>query len=275
MNKEELNQALFEKMSAEMKDYADWLLQQPPAVILNHALPYVTKFDIVSVMEGIELNEDQARALLSSATPLDDVYKQYDGQEVSALDIINEAIYDKADAIIESNQETAAVPVYPYPGNYAEEHGELEQYRQSQQLNIDCKDAIRAAIVQHYSNNTLNPEAIHQVVAQYGLPRTLFVLANTVQQKDWDGRLSPGNKAWARPFTIYPDEDAFGNNKRLRYVVDCHPGLTDVFINIIRKEYCQQEQQVQKVKPSVRAKLHTQPKPTSPKHSAKLHQQER
>lgn len=275
MNKEELNQALFEKMSAEMKDYADWLLQQPPAVILNNALPYVIKFDIVSVMEGIELSEEQARALLSSATPLDDVYKQYDGQEVSALDIINEAICDKADAIIESNQATAAVPVYLYSGDYAEEHGELEQYRQSQQLNIDCKDAIRAAIVQHYSNNTLNPEAVHQVVAQYGLPRTLFVLANTVQQKDWDGRLSPGNKAWARSFTIYPDEDAFVKNKRLRYVVDCHAGLTDVFINITRKEYCQQEQQVQKVKPSVRAKLHTQPKPTSPKHSAKLHRQER
>lgn len=275
MNKEELNQALFEKMSAEMKDYADWLLTQPPAEILNHALQYVTKFDIVSVMEYIELSEDQARALLTSATPLDDVYKQYDGQEVAALDIINEAIYDKANAIIQSNQATAAVPVYPYSGEYAEQNGELEQYRQSQQLNIECKDAIRAAIIQHYSINTLNPEAVHQVVAQYGLPRTLFVLANTVQQKDWDGRISAGNKAWARPFAILPDEDAFGKNKRLRYVVDCHPGLTDVFVSITRKEYCQQEQQVQKVKPSVREKLKVQPKQTSPKHSAKLHWQER
>ena len=116
--------------------------------------------------------------------------------------------------------------------------------------------------------------AVHQVVAQFGLPRTAFVLVNTIREKDWDGRISHDNKAWAKRVPIYPDVDAFGQNKRLKYVVDCNAGLTDIFVNILRREYRQQEQS-QQVKPSVRDKLKVQPKRNSPKISANSIGQER
>ncbi len=62
--------------------------------------------------------------------------------------------------------------------------------------------------------------------------------------------------------------------KRLRYVINSHAGLIDMFISIFRKEYCQ-EKQVQTAKPSVRAKLREPQKPTSPNRSAKSKGQER
>lgn len=274
MTQKEMNAALFDKMNEEMKQFSSWLLTQPPEEILNHSYEYATKFDIISDMEGIELSEERARALLQSDTPLNDVYKAYDKQETFAMDIITNCIESRADAVISLNRETASLTVYPYSGDYAYDHGELDQYRESNKLNVACKEAIQAAISRHYNGEHLDEEAVHLVVARFGAARTSFVLANTVQEKDWDGRFSQSNKGWARPIPILPDENTFGNNNRLRYVVNSHPGLIDMFISIFRKEYCQ-EKPVQTVKPSVRAKLREPRKPTSPKRSAKSKGQER
>ena len=270
----ELNAALYAKMEAEMTDFANWLLKQPPEVILNHAIEYAAKFDIVSIMETTELSADKARALLSLEEPLDAIFKDYDDSPQNSLDVLVSFIQDKADELLSTNQANAAVQVYPYSGEVAEREGDLEWYRQSHKLNIACKDEIEWAIAQNYSNNILSDEAVHQVVAKFGLPRTAFVLVNTIREKEWDGRISHDNKAWAKRVPVYPDVDAFGQNKRLKYVVDCNAGLTDIFVNILRREYRQQEQP-QQVKPSVRDKLKVQPKRNSPKISANSKGQER
>lgn len=270
----ELNAALYAKMEEELTDFANWLLKQPPEVILNHAIEYAAKFDIVSIMETTELSADKARALLSLEEPLDAIFKDYDDSPQNSLDVLVSFIQDKADELLSANQANAAVQVYPYSGEVAEREGDLEWYRQSHKLNIACKNEIEWAIAQNYSNNTLSNEAVHQVVAQFGLPRTAFVLVNTIREKEWDGRISHDNKAWAKRVPVYPDVDAFGQNKRLKYVVDCNAGLTDIFVNILRREYRQQEQP-QQVKPSVRDKLNVQPKRNSPKISANSKGQER
>ena len=71
-------------------------------------------------------------------------------------------------------------------------------YRASRRANIACKEAIENAIAENYRDNRLGGDAVPQVIEQFGYTRTLYVLANTVQQKDWDGRFSPANKAWAK-----------------------------------------------------------------------------
>lgn len=275
MTTEELNQALFDKANSEMKQFANWLLKQTPEEVLNHAYEYVTKADIVADLEYLELEDAHARALLQSDTLLDDIYKAYDNQETSVLDIITDCIESRADAVVALNSETSQKPVYPYSGDYAQEHGEVDQYRESNKLNLACKQAIQTAIARHHNGHRLDPEAAHSVVAQFGKARTSFILANTIQQKDYDGRFSPGNKAWARPIPILPDENTFGDNCRQRYVLSTHPGLVDTFVNVFRKEYCQ-EQQVQKVKASVRQKLQTKPsQKNAPKISAHFKGKER
>ena len=182
----ELNAALYAKMEEELTDFANWLLKQPPEVILNHAIEYAAKFDIVSIMETTELSADKARALLSMEEPLDAIFKDYDDSPQNSLDVLVSFIQDKADELLSANQANAAVQVYPYSGEVAEREGDLEWYRQSHKLNIACKDEIEWAIAQNYSNNILSDEAVHQVVAKFGLPRTAFVLVNTIREKDWD-----------------------------------------------------------------------------------------
>ena len=72
---------------------------------------------------------------------------------------------------------------------------------------------------------------------QFGFDRMFYVLANTVQQKDWDGRFSRDNKAWAKTVDIPPNPDGFGGERNWEFVVDSHPGLTDLFLTLAKREY--------------------------------------
>ncbi len=131
-----------------------------------------------------------------------------------------------------------AVPLYKYPASYAREHGELEQYRASHKANIACRDAIDGAIRDNYRDNCLGSDTAKQVIAEFGFDRTLYVLANTVREKEWDGRIDQRSKDWARTIPIFDDNDGFGGNRNREFVVDqSHPGLVDLFVKQARREY--------------------------------------
>ena len=147
-----------------------------------------------------------------------------------------------------------ATPVYPYSAAYARGHGELDAYRASHKANVACKQAIEAAIRAHYRDNSLGREGAQQVIEQFGLERVQYVLANTVRQMDWDGRISNDNKAWAGNFPVYEDKDHWGDDRNLDFVVASHPGLTDLFTTQVRREAKELEAQKDR-KPSVLKKL--------------------
>ena len=63
------------------------------------------------------------------------------------------------------------LPVYKHPASYAREHDELAAYRASNQANAACKEAIEAAIRDHYRDNRQDAAAVDQVVQQFGYDR--------------------------------------------------------------------------------------------------------
>lgn len=128
-------------------------------------------------------------------------------------------------------------PLYKYPAAYARENGELEAYRASHKANIACRNAIEIAIRENYRDNCLGKDALKQVVDEFGYDRTLYVLAATVREKEWDGRFSIANKQWAKTIPVFEDLDAWKVNRNVEFVVNSHPGLTDIFINMARREY--------------------------------------
>ena len=274
MTNEERNTALYQKMFAEQEKFRDWLKGQPPEEILNHAYEYTIREDILMSLEYHDLPDAQADALMKSPSPLADVFRDFEKRETDHMETIWDCLESRADMLLEEQRRALReTPVYPYPASYAQEHGELEQYRASSRANIACKEAIEAAIREYYDGNSLDSQAAAQVVEAFGLDRTLYVLANTVQQKDWDGRISPGNKEWAKTIPIHPNPDAWGADRNASFVVNSHPGLTNLFLSTVRQEYCQKQEK--SAKSSVREKLQAMPKATSPKHSAKLKSQER
>ena len=275
MTNEERNTALYQKMFAEQEVFRDWLKGHSPEEILNHAYEYTVREDILLSLEYHDLSDAQADALMKSPSPLADVFQDFEKLETSHMETVWDCLEGRADTLLEEQRRTLReTPVYPYPASYAHEHGELNQYRTSNEANMACKKAIEGAIRDHYRGYSLDGKAaVAEVVRAFGTERTMYILANTVRQKDWDGRISPSNKDWAKSIPIQKNPDAWGEDRNSHLVVDSHPGLTDLFVSAFRKEYCQQQEKG--IKPSVRAKLQNQPVKNSPKISANLKGQER
>lgn len=108
MGETDYNALLYDKMKAEQDQYRDWLLALPPEEILNHTYEYTMKADIVMCMEELELSPKQAKALLRSSCPLDDVYNEFKDREVEHMDTIRDSIETEANHVIkrEKNRES-------------------------------------------------------------------------------------------------------------------------------------------------------------------------
>lgn len=129
---------------------------QPPEEILNHAYEYAVREDILAAAALMDMPQAQAAALLAVPLPMAAIYGEWKERESPDLDPMLDCISDRAYAALQAQRE---LPVYRYPGGYAHEHGELEQYRASRKANIACAEAIDAAISEHYRDDCLGREA--------------------------------------------------------------------------------------------------------------------
>ena len=236
MNTNNLNTALYEKMAIEQEKYRDWLKSQPPEEVLNHAYEYTIREDIVMAMEELELTDTQAQALLESPSPLADVYRYFEKLETGYMDVIRDSIENRADDVCRAKEELRTTPIYPHSAAYAREHGELEQYRASNNVNRQCKESIEAAVREHFDGMYLSHDAAKGVIETYGMERVSMVLSNTVQLQDWDGRYSRRNKEWAK--TIPNDNP---ETVRCGYALNSHPAVLDGFIDLVREEHLRRQ----------------------------------
>ena len=266
MNANDLNAALYEKMAAEQDQYRDWLKSQPPEEILHHAYEYSVREDIVMAMEELELTDAQAQALLDSSSPLADVYRYFEKLETAHMDVVRDSIENRADDVCRAKEELRTTTTYSHTAAYASEHGEREQYRASNRANLQCKEAIEAAVREHFDGMYLSHDAAKGVIETYGMERVSMVLSNTVRLQDWDGRYSRRNKEWAK--TIPNDNP---ETVRCGYVLNSHPAVLDGFIDLVREKQQRsrtQEEKLQPSRPSVRDKLKQElpaHKPAAPK----------
>ncbi len=95
--------------------------------------------------------------------------------------------------------------------------------------NIACKLVIEEGIKENFDGLRLGKGFEEDIIREHGIERVLYVLANTIQQKYWDGRFSSDNKKWAKGYEI--PEDTLNRC----FVVESHPAVVDGFINRIRK----------------------------------------
>lgn len=121
------------------------------------------------------------------------------------------------------------LPVYPHSVETAAAKGELEAWRTSHHTNVSCKRAVDEIIRQNFDGMHLRPGCVQKVCQRFGYVRTAFVLANTLQAKEYDGRFSPINRAWLSQIPV-PAVDAHS----YAFVVDSHPAVLDGFMREFR-----------------------------------------
>ena len=131
-------------------------------------------------------------------------------------------------------------PFYMHTLSYAMEHRRTDDYLESRKLNLDCKRAIEDAVRNNFDGMHLAHDAAEEVLEEYGAERVVFILANTVQQLEHDGRFSIGNKAWAKGYKI-PENVSRGIDLNADYVISSHPAVLDGFIGLVREGIREQE----------------------------------
>jgi hypothetical protein len=163
-----LNKALYEKLFSEQEKYRAWLLEQPPAEILNHAYEYSVREDIILTLEYHDVDDEQARVLLAQENLLGELFDAFEHRETNYMDVVSGTVYDLANTLLSEEEreknKLRDLPIYYHSGEYARENGELDKYRESRADNIGCRDAIQEAIRNHYHDNRLDPAAVSEVV---------------------------------------------------------------------------------------------------------------
>ena len=120
------------------------------------------------------------------------------------------------------------MPLYRFSREEARSHDVIKEWRDSYHENCNCAFAIGESITANYRNDHLG-DCLTPVVERFGIDRVNWVLANTIQQADYDGRYSRQNKEWAKSFYIPKDE----NN--CYFCVRSHPCLVDGMADMARK----------------------------------------
>lgn len=122
--------------------------------------------------------------------------------------------------------------IYPYSFTEAKRLNQLNDWKASHKENVACKDAIEEAIRNSFDGMRLNQDCAKAITLQFGYHRTSYVLANSLQQKEHDGRFSRGNQDWAKQTYIPPDQD-----RNFEFAVDSHPAVLDGFVNQYRRAF--------------------------------------
>ena len=102
MTDEELNLELYRRLLSEQDSFRDELLSLPPEQILSRAYEYAVREDIVMSLEENDLSGRQARALLTSEHPLQDVFLRWENSESSHMEEIRSVIESEANSVIRS-----------------------------------------------------------------------------------------------------------------------------------------------------------------------------
>ena len=178
------------------------------------------------------------------------------------MDVIRDSIENRADDVCRAKEELRTTPVYPHSAAYASEHGGNGTVQPLISGETRLQRAMSRPSAPTMTEIRLDTEAaVKDVLEKFGTERVQFILANTIQHKNHDGRISQDNKAWAKSIPTLEDS---GASRHCAYLVvdQVNPGLTDLFTRQFRK--VAQEQQ----KSSVLQKLKQEPpahKPAAPK----------
>ena len=106
-----------------------------------------------------------------------------------------------------------------------------DEYMKALNYHTDCKNDLETAISNNYDGMHINAGFENKLIHKYGLDEIAYVLANTVQYKNYDGRFSIDNKEWANGIEITEKEGHRG-----QFVCETHPAVLDAFIDRIRRK---------------------------------------
>lgn len=134
------------------------------------------------------------------------------------------------------------VPFYRYSYDEAERETCINEYRDSAEENIRCRDYIQDSetgiYALGYKDYVVDGDHSYAkgLIVQFGMERVMHVLANTVRSLSHDGRICQEIKNWAESFNYGYGEGVIDRNCIITQV---NPGVVDILAKNVLKEYAE------------------------------------
>lgn len=217
---------------------------------------YITAIAVQALKTDPRISSD-AKAWAKTVPVVDDF--DAPGHNRNALLAVRQAHPGLIDLFARMVHDEAAIrkPLYKRTADHAQKYGKLEQYRDSLRANNVCRREIEAAIFETWDGTNFSPDAAKGIIDRFGVERTSYVLASSIQEKAWEDQFSSDNLDWAKTVPQFLPED-----RRSQFVVSCHTVKLDAFVSLFRKEVAAMEQSKSRGKrSSIKAQLTAKPVP--------------
>lgn len=126
--------------------------------------------------------------------------------------------------------EWAVVPIFKGSWMEARDQDVIDLLRRSNQANAACAKAIEKVIDEKWDGVKLKAGCAAPIIEEFGINRTMYVLANTLQLKQYDGRFSRENMAWAQMIQIEQTPREQPAERRYSWEIGSHPYKLDMFV---------------------------------------------
>ena len=122
-------------------------------------------------------------------------------------------------------------PLYKFSFSEAKRNGEIEECRESFRENIRCRDFLDKEVTERFDGMYLPSECAENAVKEFGYDRTMWVIANTVLERNGDGRFHSKNRDWAKSLHI-PKE-----NRNYEFALRSHSCIVDGLAGQVQDMY--------------------------------------
>jgi hypothetical protein len=124
-------------------------------------------------------------------------------------------------------------PLYKYSVETAKHNGKLEDWRESRNENIRCRDFLDKQVREKFDGFRLPDECAENTIREFGYDRTMWVIANTILERRGDGRFNERNRKWAQSLNIAQDRHNY------EFALESHSCTVNGLANDVRKMYAE------------------------------------
>ena len=192
MTKEQLENKLYERMSAENKTFLADLKTKSADEIISHAYESTCRDNFLMLFEyETSLNQRQLEVLMEFDHPLEALFDDWINRDSDEMDRFRDSVEACADDILKDRAEKKygdpAQPLYGKSWQEAYVCDELPEWRADHRRSEECARAFQKEGGPAYHEKTF-PAFLQKWVDTFGKERCMFVLACTMAQRGGDER---------------------------------------------------------------------------------------
>lgn len=121
--------------------------------------------------------------------------------------------------------------LYRYSFSEAKRNNEVNEWRESKNENVRCRDFLDKQISEKFDGMHLPNECAENTLKEFGYDRTMWVIANTVLERDGDGRFHRQNCEWAKSLGIIKSD------RNYEFALRSHSCIVDGLASQVQKMY--------------------------------------